>query len=232
VIVKICGITNRGDAVAAVEAGATAIGFNFYRESQRYISPTGAATIGEKLNVTKVGVFVNESAANVARVALEANLDVAQLHGASEALGIRIWRARRADEIRFVNVDDIIRKALEALDVAELPAPSQGSGLRSAFLSDDPKDELAEAVLLDAPSKTLYGGTGESFDWSVARGLLQQIILAGGLDADNVASAIQQAKPWGVDACSRLESSPGLKDHEKMRQFVKAALAAAASLNL
>ena len=211
-IVKICGITNRGDAEAAVEAGATALGFNFYRESPRYISPTGAATIGEKLNVTKVGVFVNESAAHVARIALEANLDVAQLHGTSQALGIRIWRARRADVMSVAN--------------------SVGDELKVDVLARALEDDLAEAMLLDTPSKSLYGGTGEIFDWSVAAGLPCKIILAGGLDADNVATAIQQAKPWGVDACSRLETSPGLKDHEKMKHFVKAALAAAASLNL
>ncbi|HME10113.1 MAG TPA: phosphoribosylanthranilate isomerase [Bryobacteraceae bacterium] len=198
-IVKICGITNWDDAEAAVEAGATALGFNFYRESPRYLSPTGAALIGEKLigenpNVTRVGVFVNESAANVAKIVLEANLDVAQLHGSSQGLGVRIWRAAHPEDV--------------------------------------PGDELAEAILLDTPSNKMYGGTGESFDWSVARGLPYKVILAGGLHAGNVGIAIKRAKPWGVDSCSRLESSPGVKDHEKMRQFVQAALAAAATLNL
>ena len=97
---------------------------------------------------------------------------------------------------------------------------------------DIPDDDLAEAILLDAPSNHMYGGTGESFDWSVARELPYKVILAGGLHAGNVAMAIKQAKPWGVDSCSRLESSPGIKDHEKVRQFVQAALAAAATLNL
>jgi phosphoribosylanthranilate isomerase len=194
VIVKVCGITNWGDAEAAVEAGANAVGFNFYRESPRYISPTGAAVIGEKLGVLKVGVFVNESATNVARIVVEAGLDVAQLHGTSYALGMRIWRAGHAGEI--------------------------------------PHDKFAEAIVLDTPSNKMYGGTGESFDWSLAKGLPFKVILAGGLAADNVATAIKQAEPWGVDACSRLESSPGLKDHEKMKSFVKAALAAAAELNL
>jgi phosphoribosylanthranilate isomerase len=193
-IVKVCGITNREDAEAAVEAGANAVGFNFYRESPRYISPTGAAVIGEKLGVLKVGVFVNESAASVARIVLEAGLDVAQLHGTSHALGIRIWRAGHASEI--------------------------------------PHDRFAEAIVLDTPSDNVYGGTGESFDWSLAKGLPYKVVLAGGLHAGNVATAIQQAEPWGVDACSRLESSPGLKDHLKMKSFVKAALAAAAELKL
>ncbi len=85
-------------------------------------------------------------------------------------------------------------------------------------------DETAEAVLLDTPSDDLHGGTGTSFDWSRAKGLPKQIIVAGGLDASNVRRAIEQAQPWGVDACSRLEKSPGMKDHDKVREFVKAAL--------
>lgn len=193
-IVKICGITNRGDAEAAVEAGATALGFNFYRGSPRYISPTAAAVICENLHVTKVGVFVNEPAANIAKIVLEANLDVAQLHGTSQASGVRIWRAAHLDDI----------------------ADYQSS----------------EAILLDTPSKTLFGGTGQTFDWSAAAGLPYNIILAGGLDAENVAEAIRQGEPCGVDACSRLEMSSRIKDHVKMKDFVKAALKAAASLNL
>ncbi len=103
-MVKICGITNREDALAAAEAGASAIGFNFYRESPRYISPTGAAMIGEKIpaNVWRVGVFVNESAETVARIVLDAGLDIAQLHGSSMARGVRIWQALSAEESETV----------------------------------------------------------------------------------------------------------------------------------
>ena len=191
-MVKICGITNREDAMAAVEAGASAIGFNFYRESPRYISPTGASMIAAKIpaNVWKVGIFVHETPETIARIALDAALDVAQLYGTSEARGIRIWRAIQANEslLSYVN------------------------------------DEAAEAVLLDTPSDNLHGGTGTSFDWSRAKGLPKHIIIAGGLDATTVRRAIEQAQPWGVDACSLLEKSPGLKDHDKVREFVKAAL--------
>jgi phosphoribosylanthranilate isomerase len=193
-MVKICGITNREDAMAAVEAGASAIGFNFYPESPRYISPTGAAMIAEKIpaSVWKVGIFVSEGADSVAKIAINVGLDVAQLYGMSEARGIRVWRACRAND-----------------DVA--------SGL---------SDETVEALLLDAPSDSEeeYGGTGRICDWSRAKGLAKKIIVAGGLDASNVRWAIEEAQPWGVDACSRLERGPGLKDHDKMRQFVKAAL--------
>jgi phosphoribosylanthranilate isomerase len=191
-MVKICGITNREDAMAAIEAGASAIGFNFYRESPRYISPTGASMIAAKIpaNVWKVGIFVHETPETIARIALDAALDVAQLYGISQARGIRVWRAVRANESLLSHVND----------------------------------ETAEAVLLDTPSDDLYGGTGTSFDWSRAKGLPKHIIIAGGLDAENVRRAIEQAQPWGVDACSRLEKSPGLKDHDKVREFVKAAL--------
>lgn len=191
-MVKICGITNREDALAAVEAGASAVGFNFYRESPRYISPTGASMIAAKIpaNVWKVGIFVNETPETIARIALDAGLDVAQLYGTSEARGIRIWRAIQANESLLSHIND----------------------------------ETAEAVLLDTPSDDLHGGTGASFDWSRAKGLPKNIIIAGGLDASNVRRAIEQAQPWGVDACSRLEKSPGLKDHDKVREFVKAAL--------
>jgi len=190
-IVKICGITNREDALAAVEAGASAIGFNFYRDSPRYISPTGAAMIAEKIpaSVWKVGVFVDEMQETIAKIALEVGLDVAQLHGFSQARGLRIWRALPAG--------------------ATTPDESAGA---------------AEALLIDTPSQELRGGTGETWNWSDARRYHDKIIIAGGLDVSNVRQAIQEAQPWGVDACSRLEKSPGLKDHEKMRDFVKAAL--------
>ena len=193
-MVKICGITNREDALAAVEAGASAIGFNFYRESPRYISPTGAAMIAGKIpaDVWKVGVFVDETAENIVRIALGVGLDVAQLHGLSEARGIRIWHACKA-----------------------------GDPAALALLA---ADKAVEAFLLDAPSDTLRGGTGNAWDWAIAKGLPNKTIIAGGLDGDNVGQAIREAQPWGVDACSRLEKSPGVKDHFKMRKFIIAAL--------
>jgi phosphoribosylanthranilate isomerase len=193
-MVKICGITNRDDALAAVEAGASAIGFNFHRESPRYISPTGAALIAENLpiDVWKVGVFVDDDAESVERVALQVGLDVAQLYGKAQARVIRVWRACRVDDPLGLKI----------------------------FLSDP----AVEALLLDSPTEKQYGGTGQTFDWSRAKGLSKKTIVAGGLDSSNVGRAIEEAQPWGVDACSRLEKSPGLKDHDKMREFIKAAL--------
>lgn len=187
-MVKICGITNREDALAAVEAGATALGFNFYAKSPRYISPEAAAEIGADLAVLKVGVFVDEP--NIRAIAMRAHVDIAQLHGSESPeqvpAGLRVWKAFRV-------------------------APGwDGAGL-SLY--------TAEAFLLDGPTP----GAGKTFDWTVACGL-HNIILAGGLGPDNVAEAIRKVRPWGVDACSRLERSPGLKDYEKMRRFVRAAM--------
>ncbi len=193
-MVKICGITNRGDALAAVDGGASALGFNFYPRSPRYIAPEPAREILAALpaGVIKVGVFVNEPAASVESLAGQLGLDVVQLHGesAETPAGLRVWRA--------VTV-------APDFDVASL-------------------DELpAEAFLLDAPSGSVYGGTGRSFDWSLARGARRQVIIAGGLDETNVLRAIEESRPWGVDACSRLESSPGQKDRQRMAEFLKAA---------
>jgi len=197
-MIKICGITNRDDAQAAVDAGVTAIGFNFYGESPRYIAPTAASLIAEKLppKVLKVGVFVDESAEAIVRVAVHVGLNVAQLHGTSAVCAsLANWRAVQARS---------------AMDVEIV-------------------DELVEAILLDTPSH-LHGGTGKTFRWKIARDAAaftsKKIIVAGGLDETNVEAAIMEAKPWGVDVCSRIESEPGRKDHVKMKRFIEAALSA------
>lgn len=195
-IVKVCGITNTEDALAAAEAGATAIGFNFYPKSPRYLAVGDARSIAQSLPaaILKVGVFVNEPMEAIDAIAREVALDVVQIHGNSLPLphGWRVWQAFRAD-----------RTTLTA-DVNAWPA---------------------EAFLIDTPSPTLHGGTGESFDWSLLTRLNGRVILAGGLDDANVGEAIRRAMPWGVDACSRLECAPGKKDHDKMRRFIRAAMA-------
>ena len=191
-MVKICGITNLEDATAAVEGGASALGFNFWRRSPRYMTPESARGLIDQLpsTVWKVGVFVDEDAATVARIARETGLDIVQLHGQETAQsfpqGARVWKAVR------------IRENFDVTRLNEYPS---------------------EAILLDGAAN------GETFDWSLAAHVSKKLIVAGGLDADNVRAAIDQAKPWGVDACSRLESAPGRKDHGKMAQFLKAALA-------
>jgi len=192
-MVKICGITNREDALAAIGGGAAALGFNFYPASPRYIAPEAAADLISSLPaVWKVGVFVDEAPQRVLGIARQAGLDIAQLHGSESRenypQGIRVWKAIR------------VRHGQATEDV----------------------DSPAEAVLVDGP------GSGETFDWRDVPRFAGKLILAGGLDAGNVARAIAQANPWGVDACSRLESAPGRKDHSKMAEFLKAALGATA----
>jgi phosphoribosylanthranilate isomerase len=192
-MVKICGITSREDALAAIGGGTAALGFNFYPASPRYIQPEEAGEIIASLppEVWKVGVFVDETPEAVLRIARQAGLDIAQLHGSESPetypRGIRVWKAIRVLDGRLPGT-------------LECPA---------------------EAVLLDGPA------SGRSVDWARIPHGTSRLILAGGIDAGNVRQAIEQVRPWGVDACSRLESAPGRKDHFKMAEFLKAALAAA-----
>ena len=184
-MIKVCGITRREDAEAAVDAGASALGFIFYPASPRYITPDAAAALGSGLDAWKVGIFVDETAASVEAVARAARLDVVQLYGGEAPAGFRVWRAFRVNQ---------------GVDFAQ----------------------PAEAVLLDGPKN------GVALDWNEAREIAAQqntvkVILAGGLDASNVAEAIRIVRPWGVDASSKLESAPGVKDHDKVRRFVEAA---------
>jgi phosphoribosylanthranilate isomerase len=201
-MIKICGITNLDDARAAVENGATALGFNFFPASPRFVTAEDAGRMIASLPATvcKVGVFVNMPPEQVAETARALALDVAQLHGdetpAQFPQGIRVWKAVRVD-----------------------------AGFKSEALDSLP----VEAVLLDSAGSGLYGGSGQTFDWTRAAGSPRKIVLAGGLDADNVARAIEQAQPWGVDACSRIEASPGKKDHARMAAFLKAARRASQS---
>ena len=181
-MIKVCGIMRREDALVAAEAGASAIGFIFYPQSPRYIPPERAAALGEGLDLWKVGIFVDESPEAIEAVMRAAHLDVAQIYGGGAPAGARVWKAFR------------VADAFEG------------------WLSDD-----AEAVFLDSAKN------GVSFDWKLARNAGAKVIVAGGLDASNVAAAIDAAKPWGVDASSKLESAPGIKDHDKVRAFVKAA---------
>jgi phosphoribosylanthranilate isomerase len=194
-IIKVCGITNLEDARAAVEAGANALGFNFYTKSPRYIPPARARQIASMLpaSILKTGVFVNPSPEGLVNIAAEVNLDVLQLHGNSPVPELptryRVWKAMLATE----------------------SAPS--------------RNERIEAYLIDAPTPN-YGGSGKIFDWTLATGFPYRAIIAGGLDGSNVAEAIRTALPQGVDACSRLEASPGRKDAQRVCDFVHAALAA------
>ena len=180
--VKICGITSLDDARQAIDAGADALGFNFFPRSPRYLTDAAATKIIEQLPATilKVGVYVDEFH--------EIGMDLAQIHGGPDPAGARFWRAFSAAT----------------------------PGLRETIV-----DSRAEAVLIDTPSGPQRGGTGRTFDWSLAAGLPGRIVLAGGLGPDNVPEAIRTVRPWGVDACSRLEREPGKKDYAKVEEFIR-----------
>lgn len=200
--IKICGITNLEDALAAVEAGADALGFNFYRRSPRYIAPEDARRIIRELPTTvmSVGVFVNESEPEqVARIADAVGLTAVQLHGDESPEYCSTLRARYV---------------IKALRVKEDFEPQMAQGYET------------DAILLDAYAKDARGGTGRVVDWEMAsrvRELVPQLFLAGGLSVENIALAISAVEPYAVDACSQLESAPGKKDKELVRAFIMAA---------
>ena len=200
--IKVCGITNLEDALAAVEAGADALGFNFYRRSPRYIEPEEARLIIEELpsTVMSVGVFVNVGEPEeVARISDRARLTAVQLHGDESPDYCNTLRGRFT--IKALRVND-------------------------EFEPRSVKDYETDAILLDAYARDARGGTGRVVDWEVARQvreLVPQLFLAGGLSPENVAEAIAAVEPYAVDACSSLESVPGRKDAERVRAFVAAA---------
>ena len=200
--VKICGITNIEDARGSLEAGAHALGFNFYPRSPRYIEPSVARRIIEQLpdSILCVGVFVNvPDTEQVKRLASEAGVQAVQLHGDESPA-----YCQKLKEL-FV---------IKALRVNSDFRPEQTALYETA------------AVLLDGFSPVAFGGVGQGFDWSVAtrsREFVAKLFLAGGLNVNNVAAAIESVQPYAVDACSGLESIPGRKDMAKVRAFVEAA---------
>lgn len=194
-VVKICGITNEEDARIAIEAGADALGFNFYKASPRYITPARAREIVEAVTGAywKIGVFVNPGEEELQAACEETGFDVAQLHG-------NACRTPRSGSYR-------VWKSIDA--AAELPV----------------RNTRIEAYLLDTPGPQ-FGGSGRTFPWGLAKEFPFRAILAGGLDGENVAEAIATVRPWGVDACSRLEAKPGKKDARRVREFIHNARAA------
>lgn len=207
--VKICGITTLDDALVAAAAGADALGFNFWRESARYLGPQRAAEIIAHLPplVTPVGVFVNAAPEEVLRTARRLGLGAVQLHGEEGPDAV---------------------KALVAEGLAVLKAVRVGARFRPQELK---RYDAARAFLLDADVKGARGGTGKRFDWKRARAARRfgRIILAGGLSPDNVAEAIAAAEPFGVDVCTGVEKQPGVKDHERVREFIRQAKRAEAA---
>jgi phosphoribosylanthranilate isomerase len=221
--VKICGITRAEDARCALDAGADAIGLNFYQRSRRFIAPDQADAVCAAVagsGVRVVGVFVNASRAEILGYVDRWSLDAVQLHGdeppefAAELSGLRVVRALRVAGDDFESA----RLHHRAMVAAGCPPWS---------------------VLLDALDPGNYGGTGHRLAWPLLAEATRSWreahvpwILAGGLTDENVAVAIRTAWPGGVDVASGVESSPGIKDHARIKRFVEQALAALAEVSI
>ncbi len=198
-IIKICGIKTLKDALTAIDAGADYLGFNFYPKTVRYIEPNICAEITSVLkkehpNIKLVGVFVNSSVEEIKNIMQTCLLDLAQLHG---------------DETpeMFAQLAPRVFKAFRGI-------PFDVTGYER---NDVP------ALLVDAAVKDMYGGSGITADWSAAAELAKRypLLLAGGLTPENVADAVRQVQPWGVDVASGVESTAGEKDAAKLSAFVK-----------
>lgn len=211
-LVKICGITNLEDAREAIAAGADLLGFNFYRPSSRFIEPKDCRAIIEELRseiepasrkVTMVGVFVNEpSPDSLMSQTNEAGVEAVQLHGEESVEFCRSVKTQLKPQL-----------LIKVLSVRQDFDPQRAT------------DYEADAILLDAFHSELRGGTGRLIDWSTARRtreLIPRLFLAGGLSPENVADAIAAVRPYAVDACSSLESTPGKKNPDRVREFVRA----------
>ena len=199
-IIKICGIKTLKDALAAIEAGADYLGFNFYPKSVRFIEKSACAEITSVLKqehpqIKLVGVFVNSSVEEIKNILQTCHLDLAQLHG------------DETPEI-FAQLAPHAFRAFRGI-------PESNVGYERSE---------APTMLIDAAVKGVYGGSGVTADWAAAAELAKKypLLLAGGLTPENVADAVRQVRPWGVDVASGVESAPGEKDAEKMSAFVKA----------
>jgi len=200
VVVKICGITNVEDGLAAAAAGADALGFIFYEQSPRYVPVEKAATVIRDLPapIVKVGVFVDADEDTVYRAIRECGLNLLQFHGSESPE-------------YCVQFGLMSMKAFQVRDAQSLTRLT---------------DFKTDAWLLDAYSPNKLGGTGEKFNWDLAieaRKLGRPIFLAGGLTSENVAEAVRQVEPYAVDVSSGVEASPGKKDYGKVKAFIDAA---------
>jgi phosphoribosylanthranilate isomerase len=202
--IKICGLTNLDDARAAVNFGADALGFVFFKESPRNISPEKAAAIIAKLPVftTTVGVFVNEPREEILKLVSQTGVSVIQMHGEEPPEACILPRK--------------VIKGIRIKSIESLEPLKRYQGLVSAFL-------------LDTYAPRMPGGTGQVFNWDIALEAKNfgRVILAGGLTPDNVSEAIRLVKPYAVDVSSGVELEKGKKDHEKMRLFIERARSAA-----
>ena len=192
--IKICGITNTEDALAAESFGADAVGFIFYKKSKRYVSPEQAEHITKTLSLftTKVGVFVDESFEFINKISKQSGINVVQLHGEEN---LNIIKSISLPVIKTFRVDD-------NFDYSKLNQYQEYS------------------ILLDAYSENNYGGTGNKFNWEkIPSEMKNKIILAGGITSDNIAFIYKNINPAAVDLSSSLEITPGTKDKNKMKKF-------------
>jgi phosphoribosylanthranilate isomerase len=196
--VKVCGTTRLKDALLAVECGADAIGFIFYKKSPRYVTAKTVKDISAKLPpfVNRVGVFVNETAERINRIADRCGLDAVQLHGDESPALCKKIKCR-------------VIKAVRVKDAASLKSMSRYE---------------VDGFLLDTYKEDQWGGTGKVFDWELAVRAKKYgpVIIAGGLNPRNVKVAIKKVEPYGVDVSSGVEQSPGKKDPGKVKAFLKA----------
>lgn len=202
--VKICGITNLEDARLSVKFGADALGFNFYVKSPRFITPEKAAEIIAELppEVLKVGVFVNETLDRVVEIAQVARLDALQIHGEESPEYARELKSKSGLEI------------IKAFRVSP------------EFKPEDVLEYEVDAILLDAYNPKEHGGTGETFDWEVAKKVQEifpKMYLAGGLGPENISDAVSRVNPFAVDVCSGVERAKGMKDEAALRSFLSEA---------
>lgn len=209
--IKICGVKTAADALAAADAGADAVGLNFFPRSARFVERRAAEEIVAALGarVCKVGVFVNAPLAEILETADALQLDLIQLHGDEPPAAMRGLAPRP------------VMKAFRL-------GPEGLAPLRNWFDETMHAGLWPERVLLDAYQPGEYGGTGRTADWSAAAGYartpgMPPLVLAGGLVAENVAAAIEQVRPAAVDTAGGVESAPGVKDRARMQEFVAAA---------
>jgi phosphoribosylanthranilate isomerase len=221
--VKICGNTSLADALVAVEAGADAVGFVF-APSPRRVTAAEVAAIAPHLPTTieKIGVFVDAALEEIAATARACGLTGVQLHFDADPELPAALHALLGPQLRILRV---------------LHFNENAAGRHTAQIAAHTQNPHVDAVLVDSRTALAVGGTGVSFDWAAARKIFpqyeagqQRIVIAGGLNASNVAEAICSLRPWGVDAVSGVEAAPGRKDPVKVREFVANARAASAAL--
>jgi len=193
--VKICGLTNYEDASAAIDMGADMLGFNFYPDSPRFVQPEKALEIINRLPafIDIAGVFVNSHLEKIEEVIGDCQLDWIQLHGDESPEFCQ----------SFLSLNVKTMKALRVKDKSDI---------------EKAESYFTDAILLDAFSPEKYGGTGMRFDWNILGHIDKRVFLAGGINPDNAAEAVELGV-YGIDVCSGIEAEPGRKDHKKMKKL-------------